>query len=113
MARKARKRLGEILGVLVVQNRAHRTYYDEEVEALQTTAMVIAEMIAAGELAKLSRAGAALDLSRPMHLKGLALGEPGERQTASEATRSLITTSRSLAGTTLPAIACTLACYTP
>ena len=33
-------RAGRTLGVLVVQNQAHRTYYDEEVEALQTTAMV-------------------------------------------------------------------------
>src|SRR5690348_2540338 len=34
-------RAGATLGVLVVQNRAHRTYHEEEVEALQTTAMVI------------------------------------------------------------------------
>ncbi|WEK52582.1 MAG: GAF domain-containing protein [Candidatus Kaistia colombiensis] len=39
-------RAGNTLGVLVVQNRAQRTYYEEEVEALQTTAMVLAEMIA-------------------------------------------------------------------
>src|SRR6188768_2498118 len=43
-------RAGRTLGVLTVQNRAHRTYFDEEVEALQTTAMVLAEMIAVGEL---------------------------------------------------------------
>ena len=43
-------RAGNTLGVLVVQNRAHRTYTEEEVEALQTTAMVLAEMIASGEL---------------------------------------------------------------
>ena len=66
-------RAGRVLGVLVVQNQAHRTYYDEEVEALQTTAMVIAEMIAAGELEKLSQGGATLDLTRPQHVKGLAL----------------------------------------
>jgi len=40
--------------VLVVQNRAKRTYVEEEVEALQTTAMVLAEMIASGELAALA-----------------------------------------------------------
>ena len=39
-------RAGNTLGVLVVQNRAKRTYVEEEVEALQTTAMVLAEMIA-------------------------------------------------------------------
>ena len=43
-------RSGNTLGVLVVQNRAHRLYSDEEVEALQTTAMILAEIIAAGEL---------------------------------------------------------------
>jgi phosphotransferase system, enzyme I, PtsP len=41
-------RAGNTLGVLVVQNRAHRTYSEEEEEALQTTAMVLAEMIASG-----------------------------------------------------------------
>ena len=39
-----------MLGVLVVQNRARRTYSEEEIEALQTTAMLLAEMIASGEL---------------------------------------------------------------
>ena len=43
-------RAGNTLGVLVVQNRARRTYSEEEEEALQTTAMVLAEMIASGEL---------------------------------------------------------------
>ena len=43
--------------MLVVQNKAHRTYYDEEVEALQTTAMVLAEMIAVGELERLAQPG--------------------------------------------------------
>ena len=38
------------LGVLVVQNRARRSYSEEEIEALQTTAMLLAEMIASGEL---------------------------------------------------------------
>ena len=41
---------GATLGVLVVQNRARRTYSEEEIEALQTTAMLLAEMIASGEL---------------------------------------------------------------
>ncbi|MGH6866453.1 MAG: phosphoenolpyruvate--protein phosphotransferase [Methyloceanibacter sp.] len=39
---------GHTIGVLTVQNRTQRHYSDEEVEALQTTAMVIAEMIASG-----------------------------------------------------------------
>src|SRR5207245_2419976 len=40
------------------QNRAKRTDVEEEVEALQTTAMVLAEMIASGELAALAQPGA-------------------------------------------------------
>jgi len=39
---------GHAIGVLTVQNRTMRQYSDEEVEALQTTAMVLAEMIASG-----------------------------------------------------------------
>jgi phosphotransferase system enzyme I (PtsP) len=68
-------RAGRTLGVLVVQNRARRTYHEEEVEALQTTAMVLAEMIAVGELASLSRPGTSIDLKRPVQLTGIALGE--------------------------------------
>src|ERR1044071_7553171 len=48
-------RAGNTLGVLVVQNRAKRTYVEEEVEALQTTAMVLAEMIASTSPARSSR----------------------------------------------------------
>ena len=44
---------GQVFGVLTVQNKAERIYAEEEVEALQTTAMVLAEMIAVGELAGL------------------------------------------------------------
>ena len=51
-------RAGNTLGVLVVQNRARRTYSEEEEEALQTTAMVLAEMIASGELSALAQPGA-------------------------------------------------------
>ncbi len=41
---------GRVLGVLVVQNRTQRSYTDEEVELLQTVAMVLAELLASGEL---------------------------------------------------------------
>ncbi len=68
-------RAGRTLGVLVVQNKAHRTYLEEEVEALQTTAMVIAEMIAAGGLEPISRPDAMLDLKRAMRLTGVALAD--------------------------------------
>src|SRR5690242_1650706 len=41
---------GKVLGVLVVQNRTQRHYTEDEVEALQTIAMVVAELVASGEL---------------------------------------------------------------
>jgi phosphotransferase system enzyme I (PtsP) len=41
---------GTVMGVLVVQNRTRRHYSEEEEEALQTVAMVLAEVIASGEL---------------------------------------------------------------
>ena len=68
-------RAGNTLGVLVVQNRAHRTYSEEEVEALQTTAMVLAEMIASGELLALARPGAEPAIRRSVQAKGLSLSE--------------------------------------
>jgi phosphotransferase system enzyme I (PtsP) len=69
-------RAGNTLGVLVVQNRAHRTYSEEEEEALQTTAMVLAEMIASGELSALARPGAPEPAARrPLHLSGAGLTE--------------------------------------
>jgi phosphotransferase system enzyme I (PtsP) len=68
-------RAGNTLGVLVVQNRARRTYSEEEVEALQTTAMVLAEMIASGELSALALPGAEPAARRSLHLTGMALSE--------------------------------------
>lgn len=68
-------RAGITLGVLVVQNRAHRTYSEEEVEALQTTSMVLAEMIASGELSALAKPGAEPAVRRPVHAQGVALAE--------------------------------------
>nr|WP_262693008.1 phosphoenolpyruvate--protein phosphotransferase [Kordiimonas aestuarii] len=43
-------RTGRVVGVLVVQNVTPRRYKPEEVEALQTISMVIAELVASGEL---------------------------------------------------------------
>jgi phosphotransferase system enzyme I (PtsP) len=68
-------RAGNTLGVLVVQNRARRTYTEEEEEALQTTAMVLAEMIASGELSAIAKPGAEPAARRPLHLAGTALNE--------------------------------------
>src|SRR5215216_1143580 len=68
-------RAGNTLGVLVVQNRAQRTYSEEEEEALQTTAMVLAEMIASGELSALAKPGLEPAVRRPLHLRGIALSD--------------------------------------
>lgn len=68
-------RSGNTLGVLVVQNRARRTYTEEEEEALQTTAMVLAEMIASGELSSLARPGAEPAARHAMHVTGTSLSD--------------------------------------
>jgi phosphotransferase system enzyme I (PtsP) len=68
-------RAGNTLGVLVVQNRARRTYTEEEEEALQTTAMVLAEMIASGELSSIARPGAEPVARHTMHVTGTALSD--------------------------------------
>jgi phosphotransferase system enzyme I (PtsP) len=68
-------RSGNTLGVLVVQNRAHRIYTEEEVEALQTTAMVLAEIIASGELQALAEPGTGIALRRAMTLNGQNLAD--------------------------------------
>ena len=43
-------RNSKVVGVVAVQNKTRRHYTDEEVETLQTVAMVIAEMVGAGQL---------------------------------------------------------------
>jgi phosphotransferase system enzyme I (PtsP) len=68
-------RAGNILGVLVVQNRAQRHYSEEEEEALQTTAMVIAEMIASGELSALAKPGLEPAARRQLHVVGVPLND--------------------------------------
>ena len=68
-------RAGNTLGVLVVQNRARRNYTEEEEEALQTTAMVVAEMIASGELTSLARPGAEPAARHSQQLEGAVLSD--------------------------------------
>lgn len=68
-------RAGRTLGVLVVQNRTKRAYREDEVEALETTAMVLAEIIATGDGLRLARPGIELDLGRPMSVTGLSLND--------------------------------------
>ncbi|MBV8791030.1 MAG: phosphoenolpyruvate--protein phosphotransferase [Pseudolabrys sp.] len=68
-------RAGNTLGVLVVQNRARRNYSEEEEEALQTTAMVVAEMVASGELTALGRPGAEPVARHALAIDGTALSD--------------------------------------
>ncbi|HVK81094.1 MAG TPA: phosphoenolpyruvate-utilizing N-terminal domain-containing protein, partial [Verrucomicrobiae bacterium] len=63
-------------GVLVVQNRASRIYGEDEVEALQTIAMVLAEMVASGAFGDLSGlADVEARASRPELLNGRAFSD--------------------------------------
>lgn len=68
------ERSGQILGVLVVQNRTTKEYSDEDIEVLQSTAMVIAENLISGAVAG---TGAAIEISRsqPMVIEGEALAD--------------------------------------
>ncbi|HVB90379.1 MAG TPA: phosphoenolpyruvate--protein phosphotransferase [Beijerinckiaceae bacterium] len=66
---------GNTLGVLVVQNRARRLYSEEEIEVLETTAMLLAEMIASGELQSIVRPGEDIATRRALALKGVAMAE--------------------------------------
>lgn len=68
-------RAGRTLGVLVVQNRNQRGYSDEEVEALETVAMVLAEMIAAGDLPRNTRTSGDVNMRRPLSLSGQSLND--------------------------------------
>jgi phosphotransferase system enzyme I (PtsP) len=62
---------GRVLGVLVVQNRTERVYDDEEAEALQTVAMVLAELVSAAA----DQLAAGVRQTRPVELHGRTLNE--------------------------------------
>jgi phosphotransferase system enzyme I (PtsP) len=66
---------GNTLGVLVVQNRTHRSYTEEEVEALQTTAMVLAELIVSGELQSIAQPGTETANRGPLFCQGASLAD--------------------------------------
>lgn len=69
-------RSGRVLGVLAVQNATTRAYKLEEMEALETVAMVLAEMVASGELVNLAALHEAeLVDDRAMHHHGVAISE--------------------------------------
>ena len=63
---------GKVRGVLVVQNRTRRTYHEEEIESLQTIAMVIAELLAGQPFgAEFETAPAAAQGGLPNRLEGM------------------------------------------
>ncbi len=70
---------GDVLGVLTIQNKTHKEYSDEDVEVLQTTAMVLAEHLVSGAVAgvntgaEFSRAIGHVVRGQPLS-EGLALG---------------------------------------
>ena len=67
---------GQVFGVLTVQNRATRQYAEEEVEALQTVAMVLAELVAQGSLFDVSELDEPeLSAARPRVFRGEGLSE--------------------------------------
>lgn len=73
---------GRVRGVLVIQNRAAREYSDEEIETLEVISVIIAELIAAGDLiSPIERAPQLGNAILPFRLEGvringgLAMGE--------------------------------------
>ncbi len=67
---------GRAIGVLVVQNRTERIYDEDEVDDLQTIAMVLAEMVAAGEvIGPAEFKGVELQPHRPERLKGMRFAD--------------------------------------
>jgi phosphotransferase system enzyme I (PtsP) len=68
-------RSGRTIGVLTVQNAIARSYTEEEVEALQTTAMVLAELLSSGVLAALNVPPPDTKRSQSVTIKGHVLCE--------------------------------------
>ena len=67
---------GRSIGALVVQNRTERVYGEDEVEDLQTIAMVLAELVGSGELMGLTELkDVELAPHRPERLKGQRFAE--------------------------------------
>ena len=65
---------GRALGVLAIQNVDRRQYTDEEIEVLQTVAMVLAELVASGELVSRQELSPTEGIAvTPLRLEGLAL----------------------------------------
>jgi phosphotransferase system enzyme I (PtsP) len=66
---------GRTLGAVAVQNRTQRHYDEEEVEALHTIAMVLAEMVVSGSLKDLGDIDAGPRRDRPWRGQGVSFCE--------------------------------------
>jgi phosphotransferase system enzyme I (PtsP) len=67
-------RTGKVVGVVAVQNRAQRHYSEDEIETLQTVAMVLAEMIGSGDLVSAEELREADGIALlPLRLNGVRL----------------------------------------
>lgn len=69
---------GRVIGVLTVQNQTARQYQDDEVDSLQTIAMVLAEIVPTGETGPEQtdevRAGRSVNLTGRILCSGLGMG---------------------------------------
>jgi len=87
---------GRVIGVLSVQNRTQRNYADEEVEILETIAMVLAELVAGGDVISPQEASFGQDSEAlPQRLEGLSLS-PGLAQGIAILHRQRVTIDRML-----------------
>ena len=67
---------GNVIGVLAVQNRTERHYAQEEEEALQTIAMVVAEMLSSGDIIDPAELSDGVSIRRhPQRRQGMTLSE--------------------------------------
>ncbi len=70
------RRGGRVVGVLVVQSAAARTFQEEEIEVLQTVAMVLAELLSTGDVIDRRELEGKTEASdEPMTLEGQKLAE--------------------------------------
>ena len=67
------RRAGRALGVVVVQNAKRGAFREVDVEAVETAAMVLSDLVAAGRLDGMSPSGRSLDLERPYRADGARL----------------------------------------
>ncbi len=70
---------GRVIGVLTVQNQTARHYKDDEIDSLQTIAMVLAEIVAVGDVGPeqtdAAREGRAVNLKGRALCDGLGMGK--------------------------------------